>query len=286
MDPAWVEIMVLPYGDDVEHLGTSPGGDGEGIMWGPQYGTQMPDGTWWFLDVARFRIAHFSDEGDYLGEAVVPPNFLAQGQYFQFQMPQALADGTLVLSNPTAQSLLLFDGEAFSSVGLADRFLVKNTDGSLLYGFSGEEMERADPRNGEVEGVEGFAGPGGHEYSILVSGSELHFEIGGADLHLPVVWGSSPEAEVHPALEAKMDGEGTLHVFVTGFVEEVPGEITELVGYFTVDQAGFVSPVDDMRSPFSPSDPGSPAHLGLAPEGTPWLMFVDTDAVRVFRREG
>lgn len=286
IDSAWMEALVLPYGDDEEHLGTSPGGDGEGIMWGPNYGVQMPDGTWWFLDSARLRLAHFSEEGFYLGEAVVPTAYLAQGRYFQFQMPQVLTDGTIAISNPTAGSLLLFDGSDFTQVGLSDPISVKNTDGALLYGFSGVEMVQANPSTGAVEFVERFASPAGDEYSILVTGSSLHVTISEIEEELPVVWGSHPEAEVYPALEVKSDASGTLHVFIFGFVEEVPGEITELAGYFTIDRAFTVSAVDSMRSPFSASDPGSPAHLGLGPGETPWLMFVDTDAVRVFRREG
>jgi len=79
--------------------------------------------------------------------------------------------------------------------------------------------------------------------------------------------------------------DGTPHVYFYG----VPAtdEVLQLVGYFSVSPHGAVSEVEPSRDPFSPSDPGSPAHLGLRPGGdTPWLMFVDPDGVRVLGRGG
>ncbi len=37
------------------------------------------------------------------------------------------------------------------------------------------------------------------------------------------------------------------------------------------------------RNPLTPSDPGSPAHLGAAfGADQPWLMIIDTDGVRIY----
>ena len=69
MGPGWTE-QVFPYGEGEESLGTSPGG--EGLMFGPDYGTQTTDGTWWFLDAAKQRIAHFAADGTYLDQVLMP----------------------------------------------------------------------------------------------------------------------------------------------------------------------------------------------------------------------
>jgi len=41
------------------------------------------------------------------------------------------------------------------------------------------------------------------------------------------------------------------------------------------------------RNPFTPSDTGSPSHLGAAfGADEPWLMILDTDGVRIYRPAG
>lgn len=63
------------------------------------------------------------------------------------------------------------------------------------------------------------------------------------------------------------------------------GEGGNLAGFLTISPDGVVSPMEPSRDPFSPSDPGSPAHLGVRPgSDVPWLMFIDTDGVRVYER--
>ena len=95
MGPEWTE-QTFPYGDDADGLGTAPGGDG--LMLGPEYGTQLPDGTWWFMDAAKLRFAHFGGDGSYLGEVDIPEEVLVDGQYFQYQNPIALDDGRILAS--------------------------------------------------------------------------------------------------------------------------------------------------------------------------------------------
>ncbi|HEX6221316.1 MAG TPA: hypothetical protein VF115_09495, partial [Acidimicrobiia bacterium] len=94
--PDWSEVLVIRYGDDEEELGTAPGGDMGSLDLGPEYGAQAPDGSWWILDAAKRRLAHYSETGEYLEAIAMKPEHLTQGQYFQFQLPHILADGTLV----------------------------------------------------------------------------------------------------------------------------------------------------------------------------------------------
>jgi hypothetical protein len=53
----------------------------------------------------------------------------------------------------------------------------------------------------------------------------------------------------------------------------------------TVGPTGVLSSLEPVRDPFTVSDPGSPSRLGVQP-GTdqPWMMFIDEDGVRIFRR--
>ena len=84
MPDAWQERFVIGYGPGNELLGTSPGGD------------SGPDGTWWFLDAAKARLAHFDASGRYLDQVRIPRTMLVQGVYCQWQLPHVLADGTLL----------------------------------------------------------------------------------------------------------------------------------------------------------------------------------------------
>ena len=94
-----------------------------------------------------------------------------------------------------------------------------------------------------------------------------------------------PADDVHPAIEVAVGVDGTLCLLITGIIERTPGELSEVNGYLTIGRTGVVSPVERMRRPWSPSDPGTGGHLGVRP-GTSraWLMFVDTDGVRVLTR--
>ncbi len=96
MGPGWSE-MFFPYGQSEDLLGTSPGGDGGSVDWGPDYGTQAVDGSWWFLDAGKLRFAHFDGNGAYLDQVLVPEDVLIDGLYFQWQMPQALDDNSVVV---------------------------------------------------------------------------------------------------------------------------------------------------------------------------------------------
>jgi hypothetical protein len=132
----------IAYGDDDARLGTSLGGDGEGIQWGPSYGTVAPDGTWWILDGAKLRFAQYDASGNYLGAVPIPPAHLVDGRFMQWQYPLALADGTIVtfrLSGADRTVLLLLNGGAFDEVTLDRQVIVKADDGVLLYGMGQSE---------------------------------------------------------------------------------------------------------------------------------------------------
>ena len=73
--------------------------------------------------------------------------------------------------------------------------------------------------------------------------------------------------------------------YITGAPES--DESLGVGGYLSISPLGVVSEVEPVRDPFSPSDPGSPARLGVTPgTATPWLMMIDEDGVRIYTRQG
>ena len=179
MGPAWSE-QIFPYGEGEEFLGTSPGGDG--LMLGPEYGTQTPDASWWFLDAASLRIAHFAADGSYLDQVVMPEDLLVDGQYFQYQMPQGLDDGSIAAggfrSENTMSLLRIADGQAMGTTFDGTVPWV-TTDGELLYGFDGEEgaPHSLDPDDPQPVPVQWFLARDGSRYMVTLSDGEMLVEI-------------------------------------------------------------------------------------------------------------
>lgn len=280
----WVETLALPYGELPGQVGVSPGGDG--VEWGPSYGTQLPDGTWWILDTAHLRLACYSEDGRFLDDAPIPGEHLALGSYVQYQSPQALADGSVVLQSTSIDSpgLLRFSpDDGFIWFDLPLHIGVKGTDGRHLFGFdeSGAQV-RVDPLNGDVAPVETFAGQAGAPYRLDVQPGLLRVQRGGLDLRIPLQSVDEPAATVHPAIEAVTGSDGVLHILVTGIVEHAGGDASDVSGLLSIDDEG-TGTVQSVRPLTSSADPGDGAHLGIRlGDDQPWLMTVDDDALRVY----
>lgn len=289
--PEWSEILFIPYGDAEEELGTSPGGDMGSLSLGPEYGAQAPDGTWWILDAAKRRLAHYSETGEYLGALVLKPEHLAQGQYFQFQLPHILDDGTLVAQRQGGEAttlLLLRDGET-TLVSVPTDFGLRFDDGTSLYGFSGEgqKMTRVDPYIGDPEEVDWFQTPAGNRFRLEIRGDQLTVELRDAPNALNLSWrlayADDPSVPAYGMVEVAANADGTLFIYIVGGTDSGVGG--QLAGFFSISAEGTSSPIEATRDPFTPSDPGSPAHLGVGSHsGAPWIMVIDTDGVRVYER--
>ncbi len=290
MDPGWEETLFIPYGDGEDTLGTSPGGDGGSVDWGPEYGTQTPDGTWWFLDAARLRLAHFDADGGYLGAVGLTEDQLVDGRFFQFQMPQALDDGTVIASRATGAGtqLLVLAGEVISLVDAAAEVGLVTTDGAALFGQDYESGGMAAvTTDGAVTPIEFLNTRAGTRFGFRSMGDEHIIELPDAGVTRQVIlrWADDPLSPAFAGTEVETGPDGTLHVYLYGAPEV--DESIQLAGYYSVSPTGEVSAVETSRNPFSPSDPGSPAHLGIDfATGQPWLMFVDPDGVRVLTRTG
>ncbi|HSO71003.1 MAG TPA: hypothetical protein VLQ67_15380 [Arachnia sp.] len=284
--PPWEEVFALPYGEGEDQLGTSPGG--EGLEWGPSYGTQLPDGTWWFLDTANFRLAHFDEAGSYLGDAPFPEEHLAQGEFLQWQSPQALADGTVMLQSTTPDRpgmLRMAPDGTFSRVEL-DRFPgLKATDGTSLFGFDEDGRPVVvDPADGSLAQVDSFAGQGGLSYFVEAEPGSVSVQVGDLSLPIPLQAADHPDALVYPSIEAATGTDGVLTLLVSGIAEVETGVAVDASAVLRINAAG-AGTVESVPMLTSEADPGDGARLGIRlGDDRPWLMVVDADALRVYRR--
>lgn len=287
LNSTWKRIAKLGYGAATSKLGTSPGG--ENLMLGPEYGVQVPNKTWWYLDAAKLRLAHYTDSGAYLGRVKVPAKYLGQGIYFQWATPFALADGTVVMTSiGSAPGLLLLSPKKkLTKVKLTRYFSPAVTDGHSLYGFDEDGVSvRVKPKTGAMTPTSTFKGQGGRTFSITTASNHIILKRPGVNLRINVVDPAHPTIPVHPAVGAVMGANGTLWILVTGIVELSPTNAHDVIGLFSVASSGKVSAVEPVRTPYSDSDPGSGHHLGIRQGSSrPTLMFIDTDAVRVYRKK-
>lgn len=286
----WHRVAAIGYGSARAKLGTSPGGDGSGLNWGPSYGTQVPNGTWWYADSAKKRLAHYSAKGHYLGQVKLPARYLKQGTYFQWQNPQPLADGTVVLTSTTIGApglLLLSPNGKLKRVRLSRFVAVAISDGSRLYGFDENRNKvRVMPRTGAIKKVARFVGQGGRSFTVSINPGYLRIVRPGVNLRVNLNAAGLPGLTVHPSIQVAMGASGKLWILVNGLVEASSNDLRTVVGLFNVNSSGRLSAVSALRDPSSPADPGDGHSLGIRHGGSrPWLMFIDEAAVRVFSKE-
>ena len=284
----WRERFVIGYGAGRELLGTSPGGDSGSLDIGPEYGAPGPDGSWWFLDAAKGRLAHYDGDGGFLEAVRIPRSMLVSGRYFQWQLPHVLADGSLVAvrQDPPGAQLLRLRAGVLDEIPLPHLFAPTYDDGTLLYGFGGGRSVVVDPADGSTRTSRRFRTPSGSSFSVVdeFDRGRLHCELpGGVTRDLPVRTMSG--APAHVGVQVRAGADDTLHLLLVGTGDD--DESLQLVGYTRVGAEGSVAPVEALPNPFSEADPGSPAQLVMAPgSSTPMLVYVLPDGVHVYERTG
>jgi hypothetical protein len=291
MGPGWTE-HVFPYGDTEDTLGTAPGGEDGGLMLGPEYGVQMADGTWWFMDAAKMRFAQFAEDASYQGQVAFPAEILSQGIYFQYQMPQAMDDGSIVASGfrgEAGSSLLRFADGEFAAKDIDASVPWATTDGDLLYGLSAADgtPHSLHPAADLPVEVGWFLARDGSRFMVTVEGSEVTLELpdAGVTKILQLRFADDPDVEAMAGIEVETTVDGSIHLLAYG--APASNESLEIGAIVTISPEGRIGDSEPIVSPFSASDPGSPAHLGVRPgSDTVWFMVVGVDGVHVHTRVG
>jgi hypothetical protein len=284
---AWQERFAIGYGPGKALLGTSPGGDSGSLDIGPEYGAPAPDGSWWFLDAAKARIAHYDSFGHFIDQVRVSRRLLMGGRYFQWQLPHVLADGTLVAArqDPERTWLLRLREGRLDEIPVDGSFAPTYDDGVRLYGFAGRgKPVVVDPIDGSLQPTSVFRTPSGTAFSVAI-GHRLRLDLpeAGTSKVLPITTASG--APAHVAVQVRAGADDTLHLFLAGIGED--NESVQLVGATLVSPKGEVAEVEALPNPFSEADPGSPAELVMAPgSSTPMLVYVLADGVHVYERTG
>lgn len=288
MPATWREVFFIPYGETPDTLGTSLGGDGEGIFWGPEYGAQAPDGSWWFLDTANFRLAHFDADGSYLDEVPVPAEMLVQGIYFQWTFPHVLDDGTVLGARITdgTHYLRYRDGK-LDGFEIPVAAVPRASDGERLYAMDFEDsgLWEVDPIAGTAEPTDFMRARDGSRFVVEVSPSTIHVDFLDSGIRQDLVFTAGEiGGGAHLSIEVVSDQEGSLHLFILGFPEA--DESLQLAGYAKLSTDGQLLVFEEMMMPFSISDPGTPRRLGVTPgTTTPTYMVIGDEGVTVYTRE-
>jgi hypothetical protein len=284
---AWQERFVIGYGPGTALLGTAPGGESGSLDIGPEYGAPAPDGSWWFLDAAKARIAHYDSGGHFLDQVRVSKKLLVGGRYFQWQVPHVLADGTLVAArqDPGRTWLLRIRDGRIDEIPVDGSFAPTYDDGVRLYGFSGRgKPVVVDPIDGSLQHTSVYRTPSGMPFSVAV-GQRLRLDLpeAGTSRSLRIVTSSGAPARV--GVQVRAGADDSLHLFLAGTGED--DESVQLVGATLVSPSGEVAEVEALSNPFSEADPGSPAELAMAyGSSTPMLVYVLVDGVHVYERTG
>ena len=163
------------------------------------------------------------------------------------------------------------------------------TDGSLLYGFDGDDgaPHSLDPGEPVPAAVQWFLARDDSPYMVTLNDGEMIVEIpdSGLTRTLQMRYSEDPEVVAHGGIEVETGIDGTIFIMMYGAPES--DEALGIGGFVSVAPDGAVSQAEPIFEPFSPSDPGSPSHLGVTPgTSTPWIMLVGEDGVRVFTRAG
>ena len=251
----------------------------------PDSGAPAPDGSWWFLDAAKARIAHYDSSGHFLDQVKVSKDLLVP-VYFQWQLPVVLADGTLVAVRRTRSAA------GCSECATADR---RDPRGGIL---GPHVLRRRVPlrllRRGKPVEVDPVDGSRASHRALPDSlGDAVHHRGGraaqgraaGVRDHQALPITTLSGATAHVGVQVRAGADDTLHLFLTA-----PARTTSRCSSSAprcVSPSGEVAEVEALPDPFNEADPGSPAQLVMAPGSSiPMLVYVLPDGVHVYERTG
>lgn len=276
-------MFAIPYGRARERLGTSPGGEGDRLRFGPEYGAPAPDGTWWFLDTAKHRLAHYDAAGRFLDDVRVGPGTPVGRQW---QLPHVLADGSLLAINLQAHGteLLRLRNGRVDETALDRAFVPAYDDGRLLYGHVGRrKLIVVDPATGDIRRTHTLLTPGGTPFLLVSDWDAGSVEISLGGIRQRLRFRSASGAVAHIGVRVAAGADGALDLFLVGYGNDDPRR--QLVGFARFLPGSGIEEVEPFLDPFSDADPGNGGHLVLRPGSSlPMLVSVEPDGVHVYAR--
>lgn len=282
LGPEWREQFVARYGPAADQLGLAS----KPLTLGPEYAAPAKDGSWWVLDAAKRRVVHLTAAGRFLGAVAIPTSMLAQGTYFQFQLPHVLADGTLVAVQQSEgpSDLLVVRAGRPKVLPSSRQFTPLADDGRLLYGYAGGTPVSIDPATGRVSDTAYFRTTTGLRYLVTPQPGAVTLALpdAGRTVRIPVTAGGL-SGPLTPSVEVAAGSDGAVHLLLTASPASDPNRV--VTGYATVDRTGQAYAAEPLRPLGSDVDPGTAAHLVIAAgSADPDLVFIDPDGLRVYAR--
>ena len=160
----------------------------------------------------------------------------------------------------------------------------RTSDGTLLYAmdFEDSSLWTVDPTTAITERTNFMRARDGSRFTVEVSPSTIHFNFPDTGSRQDLVFTAGEiGGGAHLSIEVVSDDEGSLHLFILGFPEA--DESLQLAGYAKVSAEGQLLALEEMMTPFSISDPGTPTRLGVTPGTTnPTFMVIGDEGVTVY----
>jgi hypothetical protein len=266
----WREAFHVRYGAADALLGADEGSK----PYGPDGGTPFPDGSWWFLDNAKSRIARYDASGRFLG---------AGPSVGGAQLPVAV-DGGWLLAGAGMGRMLVADATTARTLETPGYPLT--SDGHAAYGFGeGPTMYVMRVLDGELrtEPADAYRTSAGSRYGVEFHNDVLVVRLldrqPALELRLHLV--SPSGVPVDPAIQFAGDVNGAIHLFFAG--DTGAGDSA---AYAVIAKDGTVGPVEGLGAPRSRRDPGTGVLLRVIPgTATPAIVVIGEDAVHVYKRD-
>jgi hypothetical protein len=297
----WDQVMFIPFGDRRDELGYKPSRESPTV--GPNAFAFAEDGSIWIIDAAKMRLAHFSLQGELLGDvhaligsgsrdlAFVGDRLFSIGVYHKGVVYE-IEDHRIVETHTVR--------EEHKTVYVSDFIPTAQGLHATIGGYT-EPVATGPkgiyriplPGDAQIETVPGLPLRSGISFWLTTPDDHrfrLHFLDGGRDTVQPIridVLASERfgRKKLHGAVgpgDYVVDG-NDIYVHVKMAVTE-PGTDADQIGGRFLLRVG-ESPMLFERLP-EPTriDDTQVRHIGLGPDGHLYLMRLDKDGVRIFRR--
>jgi hypothetical protein len=298
----WDQVIFVPFGDGRNELGYKPSRESPTI--GPNSFAVAPDGSVWIIDAAKQRVAHFSQRGelteeirDSVGSGSTDLTFVGETLYVIAVYHKGLVFPILPDGRRSAPNVITENGRTVYA-----RSFIPTTRGLFVEVGGYTEPVATGPKgiyaldlpgSGYIKEVPGMILENGTAFSLSGIGDRefiLHFVRGDREFEQPLrvrVIASKRFGKrnlvgpVGPRDFVVDSNDVYMHVKVA---VTKPGSDGDQIGGRFLLRVG-ESPILFERLP-EPTriDDTQVRHIGLGPDGHLYLMRLDKDGVRIFRR--